>query len=280
MAMNNPRPHSSADVFLSDKTLVEDPDTTDIVALIPAAGIGSRMKSDCPKQYLEIAQKTILEHTVAALFEHPRIQRIIIVLNPVDTQFARLPIASDPRVTTVMGGEERADSVLAGLNYLASWPTSKTTWVLVHDAARPCLQRTDLDNLLQLVDHASASPDVCGGLLASPVRDTMKRMVSSSVKKISASIMLPHTLIDHTVDRNGLWHALTPQLFPLLLLRDCLIKALAEQACITDESSALEYCGYRPVLIQGRADNIKVTQPEDLALAEFYLSRKSKESIE
>ncbi|MDC9591231.1 2-C-methyl-D-erythritol 4-phosphate cytidylyltransferase [Xenorhabdus sp. XENO-10] len=286
--MNKLRLNSPVNVSLSGNAFVED---HEIIALIPAAGIGSRMKSDCPKQYLNIAGKTILEHTVAALFEHPRIQRIIIALNPADTQFAQLPIASDPRIATVIGGEERAASVLAGLDYLAGLPTDKAIWVLVHDAARPCLHRNDLDSLLRLIEHRAESPDVCGGLLASPVRDTMKRMVSLSLEKTAVeqlSVERPsekessttnHTLIAHTVDRNGLWHALTPQLFPLLLLRDCLIKALAEQACITDESSALEHCGYRPVLINGRADNIKVTQPEDLALAEFYLSRKSKESI-
>ncbi|AOM42501.1 2-C-methyl-D-erythritol 4-phosphate cytidylyltransferase [Xenorhabdus hominickii] len=249
---------------------------TEIVALIPAAGIGSRMKSDCPKQYLQIAGKTILDHTLSALLEHPRIERIIVALNPADTHFRQLAIASDLRITTVVGGEERAESVLAGLNYLASLPTDRAVWVLVHDAARPCLHRDDLENLLRLIDYSLESPEVCGGLLASPVRDTMKRMGSPLVEK---SATLNHTVIDHTVDRKGLWHALTPQLFPLQLLRDCLMKSLAEKACITDESSALEYCGYQPVLVNGRADNIKVTQPEDLALAEFYLSRKSKESI-
>ncbi|QTL39379.1 2-C-methyl-D-erythritol 4-phosphate cytidylyltransferase [Xenorhabdus budapestensis] len=254
---------------------------TEIVALIPAAGIGSRMKSECPKQYLNVVGKTIIEHTLSALFEQPRIQQIVIVLNPADTQFNQLAIASDPRITTVIGGDERADSVLAGLNYLSGFSPERSVWVLVHDAARPCLHRDDLDNLLQLVDKNSCSLAVssgsfCGGLLAAPVRDTMKRMLVSPVEKISAVNPL---FVDHTVDRNGLWHALTPQLFPLQLLRDCLIKALSEQARITDESSALEYCGHRPVLIKGRADNIKVTQPEDLALAEFYLSRKSKEHI-
>ncbi|CEF28838.1 4-diphosphocytidyl-2C-methyl-D-erythritol synthase [Xenorhabdus nematophila str. Websteri] len=264
--MNNSTLHFPADNSFSG-----------IVALIPAAGIGSRMKSDCPKQYLKVAGKTILEHTLAALFEHPRIQNIIVVLNPADTQFKQLGVASDPRITTVTGGEERADSVLAGLDYLAGLPADRKIWVLVHDAARPCLHRDDLDTLLQLINQSTEFPEVCGGLLASPVRDTMKRVVSPSEKASSTNC---HTVIDHTVDRNGLWHALTPQLFPLQLLRDCLIKSLAENACITDESSALEYCGYRPVLINGRADNLKVTQPEDLALAEFYLSRQFKESIE
>ncbi|MCC8380634.1 2-C-methyl-D-erythritol 4-phosphate cytidylyltransferase [Xenorhabdus sp. PB30.3] len=259
---------------------------TEIVALIPAAGIGSRMKSECPKQYLSIAEKTIIEHTLSALLEHPRIQQAIIVLHPADRQFNQLPIASDPRITTVIGGDERADSVLAGLNYLAGLSPECPDWVLVHDAARPCLHRNDLDNLLQLLDEKSVSSVLsagpfdderfCGGLLAAPVRDTMKRMMAAASGRIADTAI---QAVDHTVDRSGLWHALTPQLFPLQLLRDCLMKALAEQACITDESSALEYCGYHPALVSGRADNIKVTQPEDLALAEFYLSRKSKERI-
>jgi 2-C-methyl-D-erythritol 4-phosphate cytidylyltransferase len=240
---------------------------TEIIALIPAAGIGSRMKSECPKQYLNVAGKTIIEHTLSALFEHSRLQQAIVVLNPADTYFHQLAIASDPRITTVIGGDERADSVLAGLNYLAEISPGRAIWVLVHDAARPCLHQDDLDNLLQLADKNS----LCGGLLAAPVRDTMKRISASSIKETLSAI---NQIVDHTVDRSGLWHALTPQLFPLPLLRDCLIKALAEQACVTDESSALEYCGYHPVLVSGRADNIKVTQPEDLALAEFYLSRK------
>ncbi|PHM35708.1 2-C-methyl-D-erythritol 4-phosphate cytidylyltransferase [Xenorhabdus innexi] len=254
---------------------------TEIVALIPAAGIGSRMKSECPKQYLSIAEKTIIEHTLSALLEHPRIQQAVVVLNPADRQFNQLPIASDPRITTVIGGDERADSVLAGLNYLSGLSPEFPDWVLVHDAARPCLHRNDLDNLLQIIDKKQiysvrSGERFCGGLLAAPVRDTMKRMLAASAEGI-AEIASP--TVDHTVDRSGLWHALTPQLFPLQLLRDCLIKALSEQACITDESSALEYCGYHPVLVNGRADNIKVTQPEDLALAEFYLSRKSKEHV-
>ncbi|WP_237386867.1 2-C-methyl-D-erythritol 4-phosphate cytidylyltransferase [Xenorhabdus sp. Sc-CR9] len=273
--MNNSTYHSPTDSSLADSSLADNA-FSEIVALIPAAGIGSRMKSDCPKQYLKVAGKTILEHTLAALLEHPRIQSIIVALNPADTQFEQLSIASDPRITTVKGGEERADSVLSGLDYLSGLPTDRQIWVLVHDAARPCLHGSDLDNLLRLIDQSEEFPDVCGGLLASPVRDTMKRIMPPSEEELPTN---DHSAIDHTVDRNGLWHALTPQLFPLQLLRDCLIKSLAENACITDESSALEYCGYHPVLINGRADNIKVTQPEDLALAEFYLSRKFKESI-
>ncbi|WP_036772731.1 2-C-methyl-D-erythritol 4-phosphate cytidylyltransferase [Photorhabdus australis] len=237
----------------------------DIIALIPAAGIGSRMNSDCPKQYLSIAGKTVIEHTLAALLDHPRIQRVVVVLNPADTQFQFLEVASDSRITTVTGGEQRADSVLAGLNYLAHLVENNHCWVLVHDAARPCLHRDDLERLLQLAESGEQGNMICGGILASPVRDTMKRGRTGQ------------EIIDHTVERQDLWHALTPQLFPLMLLRDCLSKALSQHVNITDEASALEYCGYQPVLVNGRSDNIKVTRPEDLALAEFYLSGKCKE---
>ncbi|AWK40660.1 2-C-methyl-D-erythritol 4-phosphate cytidylyltransferase [Photorhabdus laumondii subsp. laumondii] len=235
--------------------------SADIIALVPAAGIGSRMNSDCPKQYLSIAGKTIIEHTLSALLDHPRIRHVVIVLNPTDTQFQSLEVVSDSRITTVTGGEQRADSVLAGLNHLAHVTGNDNCWVLVHDAARPCLHHDDLDRLLQLAEADEQGNMACGGILASPVRDTMKR---GRVGQI----------IDHTVERQDLWHALTPQFFPLMLLRDCLSKALSQHANITDEASALEYCGYQPVLVNGRSDNIKVTCPEDLALAEFYLSRK------
>ncbi|WP_404462581.1 2-C-methyl-D-erythritol 4-phosphate cytidylyltransferase [Providencia rettgeri] len=228
-----------------------------IVALIPAAGIGSRMNADCPKQYLSVAGKTIIEHTIDALLANNTVNTVVIALSADDDYFQQLDIAKDPRVTVVTGGKERADSVLAGLNYLTSQPDYHDCWVLVHDAARPCLHQQDLNNIIQLATEQGC----CGGILAAPVRDTMKRSVKTSV------------FIDHTVEREALWHALTPQFFPLELLRNCLSKALKENAVITDEASALEYCGYQPVLVAGRADNLKVTQPEDLALAEFYLSR-------
>lgn len=223
----------------------------DVIAVVPAAGMGSRMQSDCPKQYLTIGERTLLEHAVASLLCHPRVGRVIVVVSPTDRQFAALPLARDPRVTRVAGGHERADSVLAGLKAAAD-----ACWVLVHDAARPCLHPDDLDALLAITAHSRV-----GGILAVPVRDTMKRGEPENAR------------IAHTVERTDLWHALTPQLFPLELLRDCLIRALNDGATITDEASALEHCGYHPELVAGRGDNIKVTRPEDLALAAFYLAR-------
>jgi 2-C-methyl-D-erythritol 4-phosphate cytidylyltransferase len=219
-----------------------------IVAVLPAAGIGSRMQSQLPKQYLSIAGKTVLEHAIARLLQHPQIQRVIVAVSEQDVWFHQLPIAADPRIEKVIGGAVRAESVLAGLQQVG-----EASWVLVHDAARPCLHPDDLNRLLLLTQ----SSDV-GGILAAPVRDTMKRGA---------------TAIEHTVDRQDLWHALTPQLFPLALLKRCLTQALADGVAVTDEASALEYCGFHPQLVTGRADNIKVTRPEDLVLAEFYLSR-------
>ncbi|CAI8799142.1 2-C-methyl-D-erythritol 4-phosphate cytidylyltransferase [Kosakonia quasisacchari] len=222
----------------------------DVCAVVPAAGFGRRMQTECPKQYLSIGDKTILEHAVAALLAHPRVSRVIIAVSPGDERFAQLPLADHPQITVVNGGAERADSVLAGLH-----AASGAQWVLVHDAARPCLHQDDLNRLLALSETSRV-----GGILAAPVRDTMKRAEPGK------------TAIAHTVERNDLWHALTPQFFPLPLLHDCLTRALNEGALITDEASALEYCGFHPELVAGRADNIKVTRPEDLRLAEFYLT--------
>ncbi|WP_199063641.1 2-C-methyl-D-erythritol 4-phosphate cytidylyltransferase, partial [Serratia sp. ASV30] len=142
-------------------------------------------------------------------------------------------------------------SVLAGLQLAGN-----AHWVLVHDAARPCLHPDDLERLLAITAHSKV-----GGILAAPVRDTMKRA------------QVGQSIISHTVERQDLWHALTPQLFPLELLKLCLQRALDEGATVTDEASALEHCGYHPLLVAGRADNIKVTRPEDLALAAFYLTQ-------
>ncbi|MBW7984612.1 2-C-methyl-D-erythritol 4-phosphate cytidylyltransferase [Enterobacillus tribolii] len=224
---------------------------SDIVAIVPAAGTGSRMQSELPKQYLSIAGKTILEHAVGALLSHPAVSRVVVALNPRDQHFDALPLARDPRVQRVVGGAQRADSVMAALRAAPG-----THWVLVHDAARPCLHRDDLERLLAIRAHSRV-----GGILAAPVRDTMKRAEAGE------------TAISHTVDREDLWHALTPQFFPAELLALCLERALRENAIVTDEASALEHCGYHPLLVHGRSDNIKVTRPEDLALAGFYLSQ-------
>ncbi|QUJ66981.1 2-C-methyl-D-erythritol 4-phosphate cytidylyltransferase [Photobacterium sp. GJ3] len=228
--------------------------TQTLTAVVPAAGIGSRMQADRPKQYLLIAGKTILEHTVDCLLQHPAIGRVVIAISDSDPYFQHLPLSARPEVTVVQGGAERADSVFAGLAAL-----SDNDWVLVHDAARPCLHQEDISRLIE-----QAHQSECGAILAAPVRDTMKRGNGRQA-------------IAMTVERTDLWHALTPQMFRAGQLRDAMTKALADGAVVTDEASALEHCGYAPRLVTGRADNLKITQPEDLALAEFYLQQRQKE---
>ncbi|HEJ2458173.1 TPA: 2-C-methyl-D-erythritol 4-phosphate cytidylyltransferase [Vibrio cholerae] len=229
-----------------------------MTAIVPAAGVGSRMQADRPKQYLTLLGKTVLEHTIEHLLEHPHIEHVVVAVSADDPYFANLSLAHHPRVIRVDGGKERADSVLSALEYVCQHRLSE--WVLVHDAARPCVTHADIT---QLITTALAHP--IGAILASPVRDTMKR--GDHLQQI-----------EHTVDRTALWHALTPQMFRSQSLRERLFAALQQQVTITDEASAFEWRGEKPALVAGRADNLKITQPEDLALAEFYLSRNKEKS--
>ncbi len=225
-------------------------------AIIPAAGIGSRMKADIPKQYLKLHQKTILEHTVEKLLVHPRIEKVIVAVSGDDPFFPKLQLASDSNVIRVAGGQERADSVLSGLEHVVTALDLPDVWVLVHDAARPCVHSSDIDKLIQQTTTSQT-----GGILAVPVRDTMKRGESA----VNA------TVIHDTVARENLWHALTPQMFRAKPLYDALKSAIKSGLPITDEASAMEAAGFKPLLVKGRSDNFKITRPEDLALASFYL---------
>ncbi|TCN84899.1 2-C-methyl-D-erythritol 4-phosphate cytidylyltransferase [Vibrio crassostreae] len=223
-----------------------------VIAVVPAAGVGSRMKADRPKQYLKINGKTILEHTVEKLLSHPQVAQIVVAISDDDPYYPELALNQNPQVIRVSGGSERADSVLSALNYIAEQQLGD--WVMVHDAARPCVQLSDIDKLIS----GAMSHDV-GAILAAPVRDTMKRGAQGQ--------------IEHTVERADLWHALTPQMFRAKPLWKALSEALKQGASITDEASAFEWKGLSPALVAGRSDNFKITQPEDLALAEFYLSQ-------
>lgn len=222
-------------------------------AVIPAAGIGSRMQADRPKQYFTLGGKTVIEHTLDRFIPHPAITGIVVALDPQDAYWPSLSIDCDKPLRTVDGGRERCHSVLNALNFLAD-TVSPPDWVAVHDAARPCLARSDLDRLIQ-----SLVSDRVGGILAVPVRDTIK--YSRDDERIS-----------ETVDRRGLWHAMTPQMFRLPVLAEALKRSLDEGYMVTDEASAVEHIGLSPRLIQGRADNIKITRSEDLALAAHYLA--------
>lgn len=224
---------------------------SDIVAIVPAAGIGCRMESQLPKQYLKIGAMTILEHTLQKLLTHSKISEVVVVINKEDKLFSTLDVASKVKVT--YGGETRADSVLAGLNLVA-----ENKWALVHDAARPCVTHQDITKLINRVLQEDK-----GGILAMPLSDTIKQADTNN----------PDT-INHSVDRTYLWGAATPQLFNTGELKACLNRALNNHVAITDEASAIEYCGGHPLLVECRRDNIKITCPEDLNLATYYLTNQ------
>lgn len=222
--------------------------------IIPAAGVGKRMGADRPKQYLPLLGKSVIEQTIDCFITHSRVERIVVALSRDDGYWPELDISRSPYIVRAEGGAERCHSVLNALDALQE-KADQDDWVLVHDAARPCLTRGDLD---KLIDELSS--DEVGGILAVPVRDTMKRGDGKG-----------H--IAHTEDRNDLWHALTPQMFRFALLRDALRRSLADAFVVTDEASAIEHVGLKPRLVEGRADNIKVTRPEDLALAGYFLEK-------
>lgn len=222
-------------------------------AIVPAAGVGARMKADKPKQYLKIQDKTILEYTLEKLLSHPYIDNIVVAVSPDDPYFDLLECSDSSKIIRVDGGSERSDSVLNALNYVVEHDLS--SWVLVHDAARPCVQLSDITTL---IEEAIVHP--VGAILAAPVRDTMKR--ADTLNDIQT-----------TVDRSALWHALTPQMFRSGELKQALEQAVRSGTAITDDASAMECLGMSPRLVAGRMDNLKITQPEDLALAEFYLMR-------
>jgi 2-C-methyl-D-erythritol 4-phosphate cytidylyltransferase len=240
---------------------------TEIWAVIPAAGIGKRMQADRPKQYLSLLGKTVIEHTLDCFLQHPRITGLVIALHPNDPYWQALSIRSDTPIHTVIGGKERSDSVLNALNYLSEeLNCAANSWVMVHDAARPCLSAHDIDQLVQLVEE----DDPLGGILASPVKDTMKR----AKPNLSATTKTLPIQIAKTESRDHLYHALTPQIFRLQALQQAVQFAFENNIAITDDASAMEQQQLSPRLIMGNANNIKITQASDLALAEFFLSQR------
>lgn len=224
--------------------------------VVPAAGVGSRMKADRPKQYLRIEGRLLMDYTLSVLLSHPDVSRLVLVLSDEDGYWSDSEFYQDDRILIAPGGSERSDSVLNGLLCLSSI-ANDDDWVLVHDVARPCLTHGDIDALL-------TRAELPGAILASPTRDTMKRGYLDDSGRVC---------IDHTVERDQLWHALTPQMFPLGLLKQALESCRDRHIPVTDEASALEALGYAPQLIVGRVDNIKVTRPEDLALAQLFLQQ-------
>ncbi len=229
--------------------------TTNIWGVVPAAGIGTRMQSEVPKQYLPLHGQTVIEHTLSRLNRHPAVSGVMVALAAHDQHWHALPVEVTGQVLTTIGGKERSDSVLAALDALAEH-AGEHDWVLVHDAARPCIRQDDIDKLVNTL----ASHDT-GGLLALPVRDTMKRSDQQGQ-------------VTETVNREHLWHALTPQMFRLGPLLRALQEARASGRKVTDEAQAMELSGHIPQLVEGHADNIKITRPQDLALAALYLQQQ------
>jgi len=236
---------------------MEDNGQASFWAIVPAAGSGQRMSSDVPKQYLPLGEKTVLEHTLDALLANQRLAGVVVVLSGSDSYWQNIQPRYRARpVETATGGAERCHSVLNGLVQLAGRADAHD-WVLVHDAARPCVRQSDIDTLMNTVSDADD-----GGLLGVPVADTMKQ--ADADNHVTA-----------TVSRDGLWHAYTPQMFRVGQLQAALQQAIDRHLPVTDEASAMELAGYRPRMVQGHRDNIKITVASDLQLAAFYLQTRT-----
>ena len=227
-----------------------------IWAALPAAGIGVRMASDRPKQYMSLAGKSVIERSLVALTAVSNIKGIVVGIHPDDRFWHKLTLEPDPRVHVTIGGAERADTVLKLLTVLIDQlGAAARDWVLVHDAVRPCVSDSDISKLIKQV---SSTED--GGLLGCPMVDTVKRVDDDG-------------FVIATEPRAVLWRAMTPQMFRIGPLQHALSNALQAGIAITDESSAMERVGARPIMIEGLATNIKITRPQDLLLANMILQQ-------
>lgn len=234
-----------------------------IWAVLPAAGIGRRMGSTIPKQYLSIDGVPLLLHSLRRLSAVQEIEKIVVVVHPEDSRWVELEesISAEfaDRIMTVMGGDERYQSVLNGLTALTEF-ADNNDWVLVHDAVRPCVRISDIENLIQKVSLHSV-----GGLLGSPVDNTLKR-----VDKELAVI--------ETVDRQLYWNALTPQMFRFAQLKESIEAVVASGEQVTDEAAAMEVAGFGPIMVAGNKDNIKITVEADLLLASQILKNQASDN--
>lgn len=223
-----------------------------VQALIPAAGRSIRFGGAVPKQYCSLSGKPVMSHSIEAVGNHRLVRGVTVALAPDDRYYDDLVRPSFPQVLTVTGGDSRAQTVINGLRFILD-RDSDCDWVLVHDAARPCLTPASLSKLL---DRGLRSP--CGAILAVPASDTLKRADEDG-------------LIECTVDRARIWAAQTPQLFPIRDLAANLEAALSMGLSPTDESAAMEAAGKHPLLVEGASTNIKITGANDLSLAEFIM---------
>ena len=229
---------------------------TQFWGIVPAAGVGKRMQADRPKQYLMLPitpASSVLEHTLMRLFQSQLFEKVVVAVSEADLFWEHCSWAKHEHIIRATGGMERADSVLSCLHAIQD-QADERDWVLVHDAARPCITPDDIKQLIQDMQH-----DEIGGILALPSNDTLKSAQH-------------HTILE-TLDRRTIWRALTPQMFRYGMLKYCLERTKGNPN-ITDEASALECMGFLPKIVEGRFDNIKITRPEDLALAGFYIAQQ------
>jgi 2-C-methyl-D-erythritol 4-phosphate cytidylyltransferase len=225
-------------------------------AIIPAAGIGTRMQNTLPKQYLTLNNQEVIVHSINKLLSTKIFSKIIVVLAPTDNYFQKLNIANNNHIITTIGGSQRYNSVLNGIKKIQQTQKySLNDWVLVHDAARPCLTKQDITLLINKLHN-----DTTGGILGYPASDTIK-------------IVDQQHNIQSTPDRSVLWHAVTPQMFRMGVLLESLEYCIKQNIAVTDEASAVESSGYNPKIFNGSVGNIKVTTQEDMLLAEYYLQQ-------
>lgn len=238
------------------------------IAIVPAAGVGRRMGGRQPKQYLPIAGKSILEHSILALLNCKAIDKVVVAISEDDEIWQTLPLSQHPQVESCLGGEERQHSVLAAIQHLSLQADvdPEQIWVLVHDAVRPCLSPASVNTLIDTV-----MKDGVGGLLAVPARDTLKHAIAETMESGAAAAYR----VGETIDRSTIWQAQTPQMFRLTELQQALEHAINNDIAVTDEASALEIQGCQPRLVMGRHDNIKITWPEDLAVAAALLTKRN-----
>lgn len=227
-----------------------------IWAIVPAAGIGTRMNSEMPKQYLSVNGRSVIAHTLHRLAQLKSLQATVVALHPQDRYWEEHGAPLSEGLMTCSGGERRCQSVLNGLYALAGL-ADDDDWILVHDAVRPCVRLADIEKLLSEIDNHPV-----GGLLGVPVSSTLK--LANAQGDIVA-----------TMPRDEMWQASTPQAFRYGQLREVLEQALAQQDFVTDEAAAMERAGFTPRLVRGGADNIKITYPEDLHMAGIILQAQA-----
>ncbi len=218
------------------------------------------MGSTTPKQYLSLLDKPLISHTVGRLCGFEAFSKVFVAVASDDVFYTQIVELKHPAVRLVKGGEERCHSVFNALHELMKI-ADPDDWVLVHDVARPCVRISDIENL---INRLQGHP--VGGLLGAPVHDTMKRTS-------------PDGRVEHSVPRELLWHAYTPQMFRLGMLHDALSAVFQNGLVVTDEAQAMEMAGYLPLMVEGAADNIKVTRPQDLPLAEFYIQQQNNDAV-